>query len=747
MKKGGFDGTGMARRIRRAASLCLAVWLVLAARTRGQQQPATPEHPPDQVARSAGRLIRIPLPITGTVPRIVRSAVQAAAEDLHRQQPDAAGPRPVLVFEFDPGRTEFGQGGEYTDATELADFLLESPELHGIRTVAYVPRSIKGHGVLVAMACEELVMAPDAEFGDAGIDEPPQIDIKQPVRAAYAFVADRRRTIPRAVALGMLDKTLQVHRVETLMSVHFVLEEDLDAFRETHDVQSEAVLIRRGEWGRFTGSEARQLGFAKFLANSRQQLADSLDLPRGALKEDPLLGRPLNARLVVLDDAIDSQVASRIQSMIDEELRSGDVNFLCLRIESSGGPAPDCVSLANFIADLDRSAVRTVAYVPDEARGGATLVALACDHLVMHPEAVLGGDNPYPLNADQTGSVRDSLRLLMASRDRNWSPALAFLDPSVELAKYTHRQSGRQSYFSPQELEEREDADQWQRREIISNADEVLQVTGAEAREMNLAWQVVENFEELKQAYGLQDDPRLVEPDWADYLIDALAHPAVAMFLLVIGGAALYAEIQMPGIGIGGFVASVAFLLFFWSKFLYGTAAWLEVLLFLAGVCFLLLEVFVLPGFGVFGLGGGLMVISSLVLASQTFVLPQTGPQLIELRNSMMMVAGAGLGILAATAVLRRYLPHTPMFNRLMLLPMQSGERENLGRRESVSERDELLGRRGTATTQLTPSGKATIDGTLLDVITDGEVVDCGSPVEVVEVRGNRVVVRPLRPS
>ena len=75
----------------------------------------------------------------------------------------------------------------------------------------------------------------------------------------------------------------------------------------------------------------------------------------------------------------------------------------------------------------------------------------------------------------------------------------------------------------------------------------------------------------------------LAEPGWADYLIDALAAPAVAWLLLLIGGAALYAELQAPGIGVGGFVAGVCFLLYFWSKHLDGTAGWLEVLLFAGG--------------------------------------------------------------------------------------------------------------------------------------------------------------------
>src|SRR4029079_19487675 len=84
--------------------------------------------------------------------------------------------------------------------------------------------------------------------------------------------------------------------------------------------------------------------------------------------------------------------------------------------------------------------------------------------------------------------------------------------------------------------------------------------------------------------------------DLADYLIDALAAPAVAWLLLLIGGAALYAELQAPGIGVGGFVAGVCFLLYFWSKHLDGTAGWLEILLFAAGAIFSLPHILVMPG-------------------------------------------------------------------------------------------------------------------------------------------------------
>jgi membrane-bound ClpP family serine protease len=218
----------------------------------------------------------------------------------------------------------------------------------------------------------------------------------------------------------------------------------------------------------------------------------------------------------------------------------------------------------------------------------------------------------------------------------------------------------------------------------------------------------------------------------------------MAMLLLVIGGAALYAELQAPGIGVGAFLAGVAFLLFFWSKYLHGTSTWLEVLLFLGGICCLLLEIFVLPGFGIFGLGGGLMILASLVLASQTFVLPRSAAEAAELRGSMLVVIGAALGIFAAAIFLRRYLPDTPVLKHLTLNPLEDRQLTELSQREAVVDYGRLAGARGIVATQLTPSGKAWIENQLIDVIADGEVIDSGQEIEVIEVHGNRILVRAV---
>jgi len=268
-----------------------------------------------------------------------------------------------------------------------------------------------------------------------------------------------------------------------------------------------------------------------------------------------------------------------------------------------------------------------------------------------------------------------------------------------------------------------------------------IKVSGRAAESLGLTEHLVQNAAGLAAAYGLADSMVIAEPGWVDLLFDALARPGVAWLLLLIGGAGLYIELHTPGLGLGGFVAMVAFIVYFWSQYLNGTSGWLEVMLFLAGLFCMAAEIFVLPGFGVLGLGGGLLVVASLVLASQSFVVPGNDYQIRQLQYSLLGVLAAGVGIGLTAALARRWLPSTPVLRNVLLVPPDDGlpdtDREQL---------DELLGLEGVTTTRLAPAGKARISGRLQDVTADDGLLEPGVPVRVIEVRGSRVVVRSLEP-
>jgi membrane-bound serine protease (ClpP class) len=153
------------------------------------------------------------------------------------------------------------------------------------------------------------------------------------------------------------------------------------------------------------------------------------------------------------------------------------------------------------------------------------------------------------------------------------------------------------------------------------------------------------------------------------------------------------------------------------------------------------IEIFLLPGFGIFGFGGACLVVASLVLASQTFIVPRNSYQFEQFTHSLMMVSAGLVGAFVSLLTVRKYLPDAPIFQRLML---KVPDEEELDERELLADYRHLLGKRGKTITQLTPSGKARFGDDDVDVISDGEVVPRGTDVLVADVRGTRVLVLPV---
>ena len=690
-----------------------------------------PERDPEDSKATAWRM-RLTLPITEKTYKQVRRFAVTALDNASE-----SGQRPVLILEFHvpPGQGEFGRGSEFGASYQLAEYL-SGGKLAAATTVAFIPTTIQGHAVLVAMACDEIIMAPDAEIGEAGADED---TITNTIRFTYEDIASRKRRVPSGAAVALVDPALELLRVETEYSTEYVTREQLAELKEKkHAIDgSEEILIRAGEPGRFTGREARRHGFTSYLGENLRDVARAMNLRPESVREDPAMGANWVAARVDLVGPITGEAINRVQRMIEDAIRERGVNFICLWLDTEGGAPAESARLAVFLAtSLDAADVRTVAYVPERAGADAALIALACDELVMGPRAVLGGNWEPPLADEQVQQLSQTIRESIApGKSRSWSLPTAMVDPELDVYAYQRLEDAKYiEYFSEEEAAEQTDPDAWEKGKAITTQDSPLSVTGNVATELWLANHEAENFTQFKQHYGLENDPALLEPSWADFLIEALASPPVAIFLLVIGFAALYVELQAPGIGVGGFCAAVCFIIFFWSRFLGGTAGWLEVLLFLGGVCFLLVEIFVLPGFGIFGLGGGLMVLASIVLASQTFILPNTTEQLEQLKGSLFVLTGAGIGSIVLIVMIQRWLP--------TLSP--AGEAREAVRHEILVDYDDLLGSRGITTTQLTPSGKARFDDRMVDVITECEVVERGREIEVVEVRGNRVFVRPI---
>ena len=673
----------------------------------------------------------IPLPIRGGVDEQVRQRVEQALRKLPKE-----GPRPTFIFEFRPRQGTAGEGSDFGRALSLARYL-SGDRLSQVRTVAWIPQTIKGHSVLPALACEQIIMRKEAEIGAAGHDEP---SLDDTLRGGYTEIAERRRTMPAAIALGLLDKDLAVFKVTTQDGVRYETGENLAKLRQEGVVTKEETIFQPGEPHTLSGAQMRfALGIASHLAEDRRSLAAALQLPVAALQQQQIPDEGWRPIRINLSSPVHHKAVNSILRTIADQQNRGDFNLLILHISSGGGDPAESLRLAQQLSSLGPK-VYSVAYVDRQARGDAAIIATACDELIMTPDAMLGGPGEKALNEDDLAALKESLADVSHKRGRDWSLPLALVDPRVEVFRYTRALGGDVRYLSSEEYETLPDAEQWER--AGGSIDTSRGITGLTAEELGLARAIVANFHEVKALYQIEGELQPKRPNWALAFIERLADPQIAWILLFVGLFALMFEMSTPGIGAPAFVAGVCFLLFFWSQFLHGTAGWLEIILFVGGITCLAIELFVLPGLGVFGLGGAVMVITSIVLASQTFVLPTNAYQLRQFPISLLMVASGMAGGIAAIAVIRRFLPDTPYFNRMMLAPPAAEERELLSRREALVAWDHLAGKRGVTTTPLVPAGKAQFGDELVDVISSGELVPKGTPVVVAEVAGNRVIVR-----
>jgi membrane-bound serine protease (ClpP class) len=245
-----------------------------------------------------------------------------------------------------------------------------------------------------------------------------------------------------------------------------------------------------------------------------------------------------------------------------------------------------------------------------------------------------------------------------------------------------------------------------------------------------------------------------LQPSGGERVIGFLSSFTVRGLLMTVLFLSVYASFQAPGTGVPEVLAVVLLTVIFGVPMLTGFAEWWEIGLVLVGIGLLAVEVFLLPGFGVFGFLGLTSVVAGLALS---FVGPIFIPSLPELPagfgvdwnrfgRGLLASLGAAVVSLLLWAWLARFLPTLPYANKL-LLQDEPPTPEEVARQANWP----LVGSTGIAASDLRPGGMARFaiteapgDTTTIDVVSDRGFVGTGTELNVVEVRGSRVVVRPM---
>ncbi len=416
--------------------------------------------------------------------------------------------------------------------------------------------------------------------------------------------------------------------------------------------------------------------------------------------------------VVPIEGTIERGLAAFVSRVMDDAEAEG-VSAVIFEIDTPGGALDAALVIRDAILYSD---VKTIAFINPRAISAGALISLATRHIVMVDGGTIGAATAVDMQGKKASEkvisyFRNEMKATAEKTGRPPELAEAMVDEDVDIAD-------------------------------LAPKGKLLTLTTSEAVEKKIAeFRISETGESEKLqallSYYDLNGTRITHQsvNWSEQVVRWLTHPYVASLLMSLGFLGLIFEIQSPGWGVGGTLGLICLGLFFGSHLLVKLADWTEVLLFLVGLILLLTDLFFVAGFGVLAIPGAVLMFAGMFLSlmgrPELWTWQSVGsgarPLLLALITTVVIAC-----------VMLKMLPRTSAWNWLVLHEEERSEAGYI----ATGQHDALVGKEGVAFTPLRPSGTGLIDGRRVNVAADGEFIEKDSPITVVEVEGNRIVVR-----
>lgn len=446
---------------------------------------------------------------------------------------------------------------------------------------------------------------------------------------------------------------------------------------------------------------------------------------------------------------VDQVQADFIIESLDHAEENG-YQHVILRIDTFGGIV---FSAREITERLIRLGIPTTAYVETKAISAGVFIAWACDEIVMERLTTLG--DAQMIFQTMEGKIeeapekavtvyRSDWKKACLSKGRSFALAQGFFDVNAEVLLVGDK--NQPEFILREDYDLLEENARLPIIEVVSKKGQLLTLSAEECEELGIV-RVVDSFDDFLGSMKLGEGAAVEEVamSFNQKVLRFLgANSWIYVILTLVGLNGIYMEIKAPGFGIPGLTALVCFSIIFGARYLLGTASPFEMVLFIAGVLLCLVEIFVLPGFGVAGITGIVAMLGGLVLAS----VPDFGgwPSYdVEWQwiNSSVVATLISFTLSGVTILFVAPLVFRLPWAQRNMLPLELKASDGYVM-NTVGAEDRLKGRKGVARGDLRPSGKVLLDdGRFLDVVAEGMFVDDGQRVRIWAIDGNRIVVRP----
>jgi membrane-bound serine protease (ClpP class) len=431
-----------------------------------------------------------------------------------------------------------------------------------------------------------------------------------------------------------------------------------------------------------------------------------------ALLPISLLAQSTKVLQLGIKDDIDPRMNRYIELAL-ETAENGNYDLIIIEMDTYGGLVTDAKDIVEKLLDFETP---VYVYINKDAASAGALISIACDSIYMAPGASIGAATVV---MGQGEAAPDKYQSYMRSTMRS-----------------TAEEKGRDPRIAEAMVDERIEI------EGVTAAGEVITFTTSEAITHGFCEAEVNSIEEILERTGVTEyeiDEYTLSS--VDKVIAFFLNPVLSgvLIMIIVGG--IWFELQSPGVGFPILASMVAASLYFIPYYLTGLAANWELILFVVGLILIGIELVAIPGFGVFGISGIVLTVSSLILVMLgNDVFDFTFVPMKEIFIASSTTLGGLVGSFLILFLGGMKLTQTKFFNRMALSAVQERSKGYTAKfRENT-----LLGMQGKAYTVLRPSGKVIIDGEVYDGYTRGEYILKEEPIEVISEEGTTVLVKKV---
>ena len=476
--------------------------------------------------------------------------------------------------------------------------------------------------------------------------------------------------------------------------------------------------------------------------------------------------RMVKAAVIVCKGMIDNGLYKSIQRRTQIALDAG-AEYLIYEIGTYGGLLESADDISKyFILDVAKKA-HTVAYITTEAISAGAMISVSCQDIIMLENTTIGDCAPIQLGGKLEGVEREKAEsftraAFTRAAEANRYPAVllkAMVSMGTKIYRVKNLKTGGKEFFEEHQLPSDSKKYDLERKELIVKDTELLTLTASQAFEYGIARVVVDDragamdFLAKRDGVTFAGEPIALKTSWSEEMVRWVNSPAVMAVLVMLAMLGVYIEFSTPGVILPGLVAVICFVIIVGSKYLVGMANWVEVALFILGIILLLVEIFILPGFGVAGILGIALIFFGLFgmlikNSPDKLPWPQTQYDWQLFTNGALGLLFGFFGFVLLAWLVTKHLPKIPVARRLILAAPQEAVEIGMGDSKAAARPSEEMpfevGQKGVSLSQLRPAGKAKFGGLRLDVVSGGELIEADREIVVEVVEGNRIVVKEI---